>query len=168
MSFILSIIFYWIQQGKLAILILSIKKNIPSGPYYLVMLPTMHRDELDELFSVRGLGPEAFTGMALYPASAWKIPYSARLCLHTFLAFPPLSFLASHNLHLAQGSSFSCITAPVAVHTAVSLYSWSHANINAGFLTTQKQQVLSSRLHWHLNFLLLIADGLMASWPIII
>ena len=65
MSFILSIIFYWIQQGKFAILILSIKKNIPSGPYYLVMLPTMHRDELDELFSVRGLGPEAFTGMAL-------------------------------------------------------------------------------------------------------
>ena len=32
------------------ILILSIKKNIPSGPYYLVMLPIMHRDEL---FSVR-------------------------------------------------------------------------------------------------------------------
>ena len=69
------------------------------------MLPTMHRDELDELFSVRGLGPEAFTGMALYPASAWKIPYSAaRPSLFTYLAFPLLSFLASHNFHLAQGS----------------------------------------------------------------
>ena len=128
MSFILSIIFYWIQQGKLAILILSIKKNIPSGPYYLVMLCLQCI-----VMNCFPSGPEAFTGMALYPASAWKIPYSAArpLCLHMYLAFPLLSFLASHNFHLAQGSSFSCITAPVAVHTAVSLYSWSHANINA-------------------------------------
>lgn len=72
--------------------------------------------------------------------------------------FPRVPQLPSRS----RFTSFSCITAPVAVHTAVSLYSWSHANINAGFLTAQKRQVLSSRLHWHLNFLLLIADGLMA------
>src|SRR3984957_9292273 len=107
MSFILSIIFYWIQQGKLAILILYIK--IQEKYSFRSILPSYAAYNLD----VSRPGPEAFTGMALYPASAWKIPYSARLCLHTFLAFPPLSFLASHNLHLAQGSSFSCITAPV-------------------------------------------------------
>ena len=107
-------------------------------------------------------GPEAFAGMALYPASAWKIPYSARLCLHTFLAFPLLSFLASHNFHLAQGSSFSCITAPVAVHTAVSLYSWSHANINAlprnGRYSLPDSTGILTSYCWLL----------MASWPIII
>ena len=160
MSFILSIIFYWIQQGKPAILILSIKKNIPSGPYYLVMLPTMHHESWWTVFRRE---PEAFTGMALYPASAWKIPYSAaRPSLFTYLAFPLLSFLVSHNFHLAQGSSFSCITAPVAVHTAVSLYSWSHANINA--LPRNDRYSLPDSTGILTSYCWL----LMASWPIII
>jgi len=139
MSFILSIIFYWIQQGKLAILILYIK--IQEKYSFRSILPSYAAYNLDVFRS----GPEAFTGMALYPASAWKIPYSAaRPSLFTYVPrvpsalFPRVPQLPSRS----RFTSFSCITAPVAVHTAVSLYSWSHANINVGFLTAQ---VLSSR-----------------------
>ena len=119
------------------------------------MLPIMHRDEL---FSDGAWG---LYGNGSLPRFGLENPVF-RPSLFTYSRVPSVFPRVPQLPSRSRFTSFSCITAPVAVHTAVSLYSWSHANINAGFLTAQKRQVLSSRLHWHLNFLLLIADGLMA------
>jgi hypothetical protein len=72
-------------------MILSIKKNIPSGPYYLVHVA----------MNCFPSGPEAFTEWLFTPLRPGKSRIPPVFVYIPFLAF---SLLASHNFHLAQGS----------------------------------------------------------------
>ena len=91
MSFILSIIFYWIQQGKLAILILSIKKNIPSGP---VMLHAS--------WWTVSVGAWGLHGNGFLPRFGLENPVfrPSFVYIPTFLAFSPLSSRPTTSISL--------------------------------------------------------------------